>query len=146
MKLPRGMQVFRVVPIKKFAQSCRNVIRSRKKKVGNQRKVILSLRKISFFAGIVDGFYTLIQLFSKKTSSQMFDWILNKLLIPDKSRDHGETDKKLVALPGNASIQPGSIAMVRSPFDDIYVLKIILLCQFQNFPAIINNSLEKKLS
>ena len=74
----------------------------------------------------------------------MFDWILNKLLVPDKSRDHVKADKKLVALPGNASIQPGSIVMVRSPFDDIYILKIILLCQFENFTAITNNSIEKK--
>ena len=63
----------------------------------------------------------------------MFDWILNKLLVPDKSRNHGETDKKLVVLPGNASIQPGSIVMV------------FLLRQFENFTAIINNSLEKKI-
>ena len=75
----------------------------------------------------------------------MFDWILNKLLVPDKSRDHVKADKKLVALPGNASIQPGSIVMVRSPFDDIYILKIILLRQFENFTAIINNSIEKKI-
>ena len=114
------------------------------KKTGNQRKVILSLRKISFLAKIVDGFQPLIQLISKKPSSQMFGWILNKLLVQDKSRDHVKADKKLVDLPGNTSIQPGSIVMVRSPFDDIYILKIILLCQFENFTAIINNSLEKK--
>ena len=39
MKLPRGMSSFlRSSSNKKFVQSCRNVIRSRKKKVGNQQK------------------------------------------------------------------------------------------------------------
>ena len=74
----------------------------------------------------------------------MLDWILNKLLAPDKSRVHEAADKKLVALPGSPLIQPGSIVMVRSPFDDICILKIILPRQFENFTVIINNSLEKK--
>ena len=33
----------------------------------------------------------------------MLDWIPNKLLVPNKSWDHEEADKKLVALPGNTS-------------------------------------------
>ena len=60
----------------------------------------------------------------------MFDWILNKFLVPDKSRDHKETNKKLLSLPGNPLIQGGSIVMVRSPSDDICILRIILLHQF----------------
>ena len=146
MKLPRGMASFlRSSSNKKICSILQECHSFKKKKNWEPTKIVgLSLRKISFLAKIVDGFQPLIQLFSKKPSSQMFDWILNKLLVPDKSRDHGETDKKLVALPGNASIQPGSLVMVRSLFDEIYIIKIILLCQFQNFPDIINNSLKWK--
>ena len=73
----------------------------------------------------------------------MFDWILNKLL-GTRSSDHEEADKKLVALPGNASIRPGSIVMIRLPSEDNCILKTILTHQFENFTAIIDNNLEKK--
>ena len=55
----------------------------------------------------------------------MFDWTLHKLQ-GTRSSDHEEADKKLVALTGNSSIQPGSIVMIRSPSEDICILKIIL--------------------
>ena len=43
-------------------------------------------------------------------------------IIPNKSSDHEETDTKLVAFIGNASIQPGNTVMVRSPHGDIGIL------------------------
>ena len=60
-------------------------------------------------------------------------------LVLDKSSDHEETDQNLVALLGNVSIQPGNTVMVRSPSRDIYILKMILIHQFENFTAIIDN-------
>ena len=75
----------------------------------------------------------------------MFNWVLTLTpVIPDESRDHEEADKKHVTLPGNASIQPESIFMVRSPSEDICILKKILPNQIENFTVIIYNSFEKK--
>lgn len=57
---------------------------------------------------------------------------------PDKSSDHGETDTKLVALIGNASVQPRNTVMVRSASRDINILVLSLLHQFENITVLID--------
>ena len=64
-------------------------------------------------------------------------------IIPNKSSDHEETDTKVVAFIGNASIQPGNTVMVRSPHGDIGILVLFLLHQFENITLLIDNGAGK---